>query len=249
MSITYLSSLTAAPRTSKSNLHIGVLLTLVAGALNAGGFLAVGQYTSHMTGMVSTFADQLVLQNMELATVAVVSWLAFVIGAATTAILVNNRIRSGWNNIYALPLLIEAACILLFGSFGNSLEAGGFADVSLAVMILCFAMGLQNALITKISKAEIRTTHVTGLTTDFGIEIGKLIYWNRSKATDLAPLVVANRNKMKIHALLIFTFLLGGLLGAWGFKHLGYVSTVPLAMILGFIALTPLLNKTMGLPK
>jgi len=58
-----LSKLTATARSSKANLHIGVLLTLVAGALNAGGFFVVGQYTSHMTGMVSTFADQLVLKK------------------------------------------------------------------------------------------------------------------------------------------------------------------------------------------
>jgi hypothetical protein len=31
---------------------------------------------------------------------------------------------------------------------------------------------------TKISKAEIRTTHVTGLVTDIGIELGKMLYWN-----------------------------------------------------------------------
>ena len=243
MPITYLVNLTATPRSNKANLHIGALLTMVAGALNAGGFLAVGQYTSHMTGMVSTLADQLVLGNMEFAIVAVVSWLSFVMGAATTAILVNNRMRSGWRNVYALPLLIEAACILLFGSFGNTLGTREFADVSLAVIVLCFAMGLQNALITKISRAEIRTTHVTGLTTDLGIEIGKLVYWNYSHATDHAPAVMANRGKLKVHALLIFTFLLGGLLGALGFKYLGFVSTVPLAMILGFIALAPLFDQ------
>jgi len=39
-------------------------------------------------------------------------------------------------------------------------------------VLLCFIMGLQNAVITKISHAEIRTTHVTGLVTDVGIELG-----------------------------------------------------------------------------
>lgn len=246
MPIEYLSNLTARPRSRRTDLHIGVLLTLVAGALNAGGFLAVGQYTSHMTGMVSTFADQLVLMNFGLAMVALLSWLAFVAGAAITAWLVNYGRRRELENIYALPLLIEAACILVFGSFGGMLRTQEVVHVSMAVIILCFAMGLQNALITKISRAEIRTTHVTGLTTDLGIELGKLVYWNRSDPEGMRPVIRANRDKMRVHASLIASFLLGGLVGALGFKHLGFVSTVPLALVLGAIALAPALRRVNG---
>jgi hypothetical protein len=37
-------------------------------------------------------------------------------------------------------------------------------------------------------------------------------------------------------------FLIGGLLGALGFKHLGYVTTVPLAALLWLLSLRPLLD-------
>jgi uncharacterized membrane protein YoaK (UPF0700 family) len=246
MSIKYLSGLTAKPRTNEANLHIGVILTIVAGALNAGGFLAIGQYTSHMTGMVSTFADQIVLRNFELAMVALVSWLAFVSGAAATAMMVNFQRRRGAYHIYAPPLLLEAVLILLFGSFGGTLERHEFGDVSLAVITLCLAMGLQNALITKISRAEIRTTHVTGLTTDMGIELGKLFYWNRANADDLKSrriAVVANRGKLRVHSILIGSFVAGGILGALGFKYVGFVSAVPLALALAVIALAPVFHR------
>ena len=243
MPINYLSSLTAKPRSKRSNLHIGILLTVVAGALNAGGFLAVGQYTSHMTGMVSMFADQIVLMNFALASVAVISWLAFFLGAAVTAVIVNYKLRSGSQHAYAFPLMIEAICILIFGSFGGTLESHEFIDVSAAVVLLCFAMGLQNALITKISNAEIRTTHVTGLTTDFGIEVGKLLYWNKLQGDIRLQKVIANREKMKVHGSLIVTFLCGGLLGAIGFKFVGFSSSIPLAITLGFIALAPVMAK------
>jgi uncharacterized membrane protein YoaK (UPF0700 family) len=246
MPIEYLSNLTAKPRTRQSNLHIGIVLTLVAGALNAGGFLAIGQYTSHMTGMVSTFADQIVLRNFELASVALVSWLAFVVGAATTALLVNFQRRQGIANIYALPLLIEATLILIFGSFGGTLEKHELGDISLAVITLCLTMGLQNALITKISRAEIRTTHVTGLTTDMGIELGKLLYWNRRHSqdpSDMRVAVFANRRKLRVHATLIASFLFGGIVGALGFKYLGFISAVPLALALAAIAVAPVFHK------
>jgi uncharacterized membrane protein YoaK (UPF0700 family) len=244
MPIQYLSSLTAKPRTGRADLHIGIILTLVAGALNAGGFLAVGHYTSHMTGMVSTFADQLVLQNFILASIAAVSWSAFVAGAASTALIVNYLRRADISNPYAVPLLVEATLILLFGAFGGLLKKHELADVSLAVITLCFTMGLQNALITKISRAEIRTTHLTGLTTDLGIEIGKLLYWNGSRQSDKYVPVEANWSKLRIHTTLIASFLVGGIGGALGFSYAGFISTVPLAVALASIAIAPAFNGT-----
>ena len=67
--IVYLNSLSSVKRTARTNLHLGVLLAFVAGALNAGGFLAIGQYTSHMTGIVSAAADNIVLGHFRLALV------------------------------------------------------------------------------------------------------------------------------------------------------------------------------------
>lgn len=239
MPIQYLSELTARPRSGRADLHIGVILTLVAGALNAGGFLAIGQYTSHMTGVVSNLADQVALRNFNLAAIAAFSWLAFMLGAATTSLLVNYLRRAGVHNLYAVPLLIEALLILLFGAFGASLNKHALADVSLAVVTLCFTMGLQNALITKISRAEIRTTHLTGLTTDMGIEIGKLLYWNNVKPGDERVAVKANMDKLRIHATLIAAFLAGGVVGALGFNYAGFISTLPLALALAAIAGAP----------
>lgn len=243
LAIQYLSKLTARPRTRRADLHIGMILTFVAGALNAGGFLAIGQYTSHITGMVSTLADQLVLRNFAFAGIAAVSWMAFATGAGSTALIVNYLRRRGVRNLYAIPLMVEAVLILLFGTFGGTLRQHELADVSLAVITLCFTMGLQNALITKISRSEIRTTHLTGLTTDLGIEIGKLLYWNRGHADDEEGPVRANRDKLRIHASLISAFFLGGIAGALCFHHAGFMSTVPLALALATIAIAPAFKR------
>lgn len=231
------------PRTEQANLHIGIILTFVAGALNAGGFLAIGQYTSHITGMVSSFADQIVLRNFELAGIAALSWVAFASGAATTALMVNFLRQINRRNLYAIPLLTEAVLILLFGAFGGTLKQHELADVSLAVITLCFTMGLQNALITKISEAEIRTTHLTGLTTDMGIEIGKLLYWNSSRPSHKRVAVVANVKKLRIHASLIASFIIGGVAGAFSFNYAGFISAVPLSLALAAIAIAPFLRR------
>lgn len=218
-------------RNLQTNTRLGAVLAFVAGATNAGGFLAVGTYTSHMTGIVSAMADQLVLGNLVLATAALGALLAFLLGAMTTAWLVNWGLREQLTSAYGLPLLLESALLLIFGIFGAVIGLWSHFFVPLTVVLLCFIMGLQNAVISKISKSEIRTTHVTGLVTDLGIELGKLLYINRSRL-NLAEPVRANHPKLRLHIILISSFFIGALCGALGFKFLGYVTTVPLAIAL-----------------
>lgn len=230
---------TDVDRTTQANVRLGAVLAFVAGATNAGGFLAVGQYTSHMTGLLSSVADHLALGQLTLAIAAAGAILAFVGGAMTTAIMVNWGLRRRLQSAYGLPLLLEAAALLLFGLAGASIDRITSLFVPLTVVLLCFIMGLQNAVITKISRAEIRTTHVTGLVTDIGIELGKLLYIN--PAGSPAP-VLANRRKLRIHTLLVTAFFVGGLLGALGFKWVGFVTAVPLAIGLVLLPLRPFLR-------
>ena len=65
MPVEYLRTLTAPERTRRTDVHLGLFLAFNAGAINAGGFLAVSQYTSHMTGLVSEMADHLALGDVE----------------------------------------------------------------------------------------------------------------------------------------------------------------------------------------
>jgi uncharacterized membrane protein YoaK (UPF0700 family) len=242
MPINYLVRLTARERTVTTNLHLGVLLSFVAGALNAGGFLAIGQYTSHMTGIVSAAADNVVLGNIGLAVAAGLSLLSFMVGAATTAWLVNYAKRHSARNIYAAPLRIEAVLLLAFGIVGATLRLHEFVSISLTAILLCFTMGLQNALVTKISNAEIRTTHITGLVTDIGIELGKLIYWNRSRDVSSRK-VLANRTRLRVHGALVLSFFIGGLMGAFGFKHAGFFFAILLALPMVAMSLAPALQS------
>ena len=230
---------TAVQRTPENNVRLGVTLSFVAGATNAGGFLAVGQYTSHMTGVLSSVADSVVLGQAALALAGLAALMAFTLGAMTTAWMVNWGLRRQLQSAYGRPLLLEAALLLVFGVFGTGIDFFAPLFMPLTVLILCFIMGLQNAVITKISHSEIRTTHITGLLTDLGIELGKLFYVNRLTRDSL---VKGNRQKIRLHASLIGSFFLGGLMGALGFKHIGFVSTVPLAVLLILLVWRPVFN-------
>jgi uncharacterized membrane protein YoaK (UPF0700 family) len=230
---------TAVHRTSQANTRLGATLSFVAGATNAGGFLAVGQYTSHMTGIVSSMTDNLVLSQFQLAVVGLASLLAFLGGAMTTAWMVNWGLRRKLHSAYGRPLLVEAALLLVFGLFGASVNFSAGLFMPLTVLVLCFIMGLQNAVITKISNTEVRTTHVTGLVTDMGIELGKLLYLNRLTRKEL---VLGNRKRLRIHFKLFISFFVGGLLGAIGFKTIGYITTVPLSIMLLLVVWHPVMS-------
>lgn len=230
---------TDVDRTHGTNVRLGAVLSFIGGAANASGFLAFGQYTSHMTGRLSSVADNLVQGQFTLVLSAVGALLAFLGGAMTTAILVNWGLRRRLRSAYSLPLVLESLALLVFGLLGGPIALHRPLLVPLTVVLLSFTMGLQNAVITKISRAEIRTTHVTGLITDMGIELGKLLYVN--SRDDTAP-VLANRQRLRIHALLVGCFLGGALFGAYGFKHAGFVITVPLAIALWVLTMRPMLH-------
>ncbi|BEU94607.1 DUF1275 domain-containing protein [Acidovorax sp. DW039] len=235
-----LRHLTGHHRTVASNRVLGLLLAFNAGAVNAGGFLVVHMYTSHMTGFLSSLADNLVLGNMKLVLGAVGALWAFMSGAGSTAILVNWARHHRLRSTYALPLLLEAVLLLLFGLMG-AITLGWRTpfSVPLTVLLLAYLMGLQNAVVTKMSSAQIRTTHMTGVVTDLGIEMGKMLYWNRQGTTPEHH-VHANRERLWLFAGLATMFLCGGLVGAAGFKHVGFVFVVPLAVVLLTLSLPPL---------
>ncbi len=242
MPITFLRRLSGRERSALADRQLGLSLTFVAGATNAGGFLAVNQYTSHMTGIVSLMADDIALGNIRLALAGLGALLSFLAGAACSAILINWARHRKLHSQYALPLMLEACLLLCFGLLGGNLSSRMGLFVSVTVMLLCFIMGLQNAIITKLSNALIRTTHVTGLVTDMGIELGKMLYWNRAYRREDAFFVTADRQKMRLLTSLLFMFGAGGLSGALGFKYIGFLSTIPLALILLLLAVVPVMD-------
>jgi uncharacterized membrane protein YoaK (UPF0700 family) len=77
---------------------------------------------------------------------------------------------------------------------------------------------------------------MTGVITDMGIELGKLLYWNRLSADSEKEFVKANRDKLKTHVFIFTMFLTGGIIGAVSFKQVGYISVVPLSFSLFLIA-------------
>jgi uncharacterized membrane protein YoaK (UPF0700 family) len=88
MPVKFIQRITSRQRSHKTNIQLGAFMAFVAGAVNAGGYLAIARYTSHMSGIIAAIGDDLALNHL----VAVLGGLsllfAFILGAGTTAIIV-----------------------------------------------------------------------------------------------------------------------------------------------------------------
>jgi uncharacterized membrane protein YoaK (UPF0700 family) len=232
----YLLDAAGPARTPRANRHLAILLALIAGMLNSVGFVAVSVYTSHMTGLLASVADHAVLGSWDVVRVGAAAITAFTVGAACCALLFNWGRRRAMRSRFANVLVLEAVLVLIFGALADRLTWSHRAWVYITV--LGFTMGLQNAIITKISQSQIRTTHVTGMITDIGIELGKLAY--RSRLSDVEP-VRADLGKLGTLTAIVLSFFGGSALGAWGYAQLGFRVLLAPALLLLVAAAPPLL--------
>lgn len=241
MPLFYLRKLTGRHRTDGANRHLALYLAFVAGASNAGGFFAVHHYTSHMSGVVASMADNTAAGHGLLLIIGAFSLLSFFSGSFLTTLFVRWARERQIESIYALPLLVEALLLLFFGVRGRVVAAD--YDAIGLIVLLCFSMGLQNAIITKLSDAVIRTTHVTGMVTDLGIAVGRIVS-ARWKTGDVD--VAHEVDTVRLLGGLVSLFFVGGVAGALGFRRIGFVFTLPLALILFALAALPILADMRG---
>lgn len=237
MPTVYLKTLIARERDQKINCRLGALLAFVAGAVNAGGLLTVGHFSSHITGALSNIGARLSQGEMNSLLAASMLVLSFFVGSLSSSLLISWGRSMHLHSQYALAVLAEAVLLCGFGLAGARLDAMSTEMLPLSVMLLCLAMGLQNAMITKLSNAEVRTTHMTGILTDIGIELGKLLYWNKNVGS--TP-IVPNHAKLKTLSLLLLTFVVGAAVGGYGFAYAGYLAALPIAALLAVLSLHPL---------
>jgi len=223
--------ITAHRRAKASDRALATILAAIAGAANAGGFILLGSYTSHMTGYLSALADNIVLHNLALVGQSLLAITLFVAGAAASALTINwaRDHRPTWQ--YRIPIGLQGGLLLALATLGAVGLTPALAH-PLGLGLLCFIMGFQNATITKISYARIRTTHATGMITDVGIELGRAAY---GRAFHTATR--ADRAKLAILLQLLATFLIGGIIGALGYSFAGFAFSLPLAAILLGLAL------------
>ncbi|XMS56570.1 YoaK family protein (plasmid) [Rhizobium sp. SYY.PMSO] len=205
----------------------------------------MGFFSANMTGNVSTLSDHIATMEWLPALFYLAIVLVFILGAALSSIMINAGRRRGTPGIYAYSILTEALLLLPLAGVDLLLAASAWR-VTILVLGLAFLMGLQNATVTRISDARVRTTHVSGMATDIGIELGIALDILRGK--DDGAHSIDNRAKLRLHLLTIGSFLIGGVIGVLLYQAIaGYLLIVASALLLA-IALRGL-HRTRALAK
>ncbi|WP_281309891.1 YoaK family protein [Flavobacterium flavigenum] len=190
-------------RTLKHNLRIASLLSFVAGIVNVGGFLAVQRLTTNVTGHFAFFVDEIFKLNFWQAFVYFLYIFFFFLGSFSSNLLVEITSKTSDRLIYVIPTIIESAILFFLALSGQFLIS---QTPNLLACSLLFAMGLQNSLVTTISNSTVRTTHLTGLFTDLGIELSQLFFYKNKDQKDKLY------SSIKLRLTIIAFFFLGGLL-------------------------------------
>lgn len=211
---------------SRLNILIWALLAFQAGVLNIGGFLACHRFVSHVTGFATFFGYEVSEGRFNQATVIILVPLLFLVGSMVSGELVDVRIRKRLQPLYHFSFGIIWMLILFvligglsgfFGSFGSPAE--DWHDY-LLLGVLCLVCGIQNGTVTTVSRSIVRTTHLTGITTDLGIGIMRLLHGIGTESRRSEE-IMANYMRIAIILGFILGSGLGGLLfdatAFWGF--------------------------------
>lgn len=199
-------------RTLKHNLQIATILSFVAGIVNVTGFLSIEQLTTNVTGHFALFINDVAHFEFWKGTIYLLYILSFLFGSFSSGLLIETFKENQKLNVFVLPTIIESL-ILITVPVLSSVALSVPSD--LIACSLLFAMGLQNSYVTRISNAIVRTTHLTGLFTDLGIEFSQLFfpgsYPNRQKI----------KSTIKLRIYIIAFFFIGGLVGGFLYSRIG----------------------------
>lgn len=215
------------------NYTIWMLLAFQSGTINVGGFLACHRFVTHTTGFATFFGADLAKRDFHNASGMILVPLFFLAGTIISAFLVDRRIIQNKQPRYRLVLFINALLNTIifiaglngsFGQFGTAFEMSH--DFSL-LALLCLSSGIQNASISSASKNAIRTTHLTGNTTDLGIGLVRLFF------NELDENKTNEKHFVLTRAGIICFFILGSSIAAyifikehyWGFIFPAIIST------------------------
>jgi uncharacterized membrane protein YoaK (UPF0700 family) len=206
-------------RSPRANAVLAGYLAFVAGFVNSGGFVLIGTFTSHVTGSVGRMSTDLTQGDVRAAISAAVLVLMFFGGSLAASLILEGpgpgQAARAYGRALALEGILLAAFIFVAGLSKTTLPRWRDGEAA----ILCAAMGAQNSLVTRLSGAVVRTTHLTGVVTDLGIEIARWWRWHlrrprASPASAEDEQRAANRARIRLLLTIATTFIFGALVGA-----------------------------------
>jgi uncharacterized membrane protein YoaK (UPF0700 family) len=199
-------------RTLSHNLKIASVLSFVAGLVNVAGFLAVQQLTTNVTGHFAYLIEEVYRMNFHLALQFLLFIIFFFLGSFFSNMMIEIISRQSERYMFVIPILLEVCLLTAIGWFGMHHEQEHAQTIAYGLL---FSMGLQNSLVTTISNSVVRTTHLTGLFTDLGIELSQLLFYKASNQRQVL------KSSIKLRLTIILFFFTGGIAAGAAYSRIG----------------------------
>ncbi|RYJ41374.1 YoaK family protein [Flavobacterium beibuense] len=189
------------------NLRLASILSFVAGIVNIVGLLSVNVLTTNVTGHFAFFSSTFVSEEFSNAVIYLWFLVSFLAGAFCSNLISETIVRIRENLSYVVPILLEIILLVLVATLH-------FNKPDVLACILLFAMGLQNALVTRVSQSVVRTTHLTGIFTDLGIELSQLLFYKTANEN------FTLKRSIYLKLAIILCFFAGGIAGGFAYYYL-----------------------------
>lgn len=200
---------------SRPSVIVWLSMAFQAGAINTGGYFACHRFVTHTTGFATLFGESVAEAQWGKALSLISVPAFFLLGSMISAVFVDKQKAEGKRPLYVFVFFLMSVFLFIVLFIGLS---GGFGTFGRAesemqnfnlMALLCLTSGMQNATVTTAFNSVVRTTHLTGITTDLGIGIVRMIFANHLKVSREEE---RRANWMRIG--IITFFILGAILSA-----------------------------------
>ncbi|MGC5745943.1 YoaK family protein [Chryseobacterium sp. NFX27] len=162
-------------RTYSHNLKLASALSFVAGIVNITGVLSVKVLTTNITGHFAFFSEEILFKKHQSAFMYLLFILFFLMGSFISSLIIEFYRNGKKIRPHTFPIIIEIILLSFVGLSGDLPRAFSLSSHIIAYILL-FSMGIQNSLVTRVSQSVVRTTHLTGLFTDLGIDLSQIVF-------------------------------------------------------------------------
>lgn len=202
-------------RGERHDIWLGGFTATVAGLVNVCSVVAFFAFSSNVTGHVAIFAEELVKGHWHQVSVVGLWFVLFVSGAFVANGVVTVFGARAPRLARAVPVALQMLLLVTVGYYGRHHYAETLRETEILVGALVASMGLQNGLVATVSRGLVKTTHLTGLATDLGVELSMML--QRQFRGDAAL-----RFKLRLHLTILIWYVLGGVAGGFLFRDLGF---------------------------
>ncbi len=248
-------------RSFRDNVQLGTWLAFVAGNVNSIAFVHFGTYVSHVSGHATRASIHYADGDLTSAFLFFMEFMAFIFGAGVTSFLLRGYTAASSQIKYTAPIVLEVLLISMYMIlvYTSSSDTQSSDYLSHLTFVLAVAMGIQNAMLRQASGTFVRTTHVTGVATDFGAELGAAVRLAFEEVVALrmktAGRVFIDRLRKSgfiFHTFILCAFSSGAVFGTIAFlivRDLALIAPISILTIIGITEYRRVLEPHQDLPE